>query len=208
MPEVTVKAFSELIHTPLYGQLRILNEQKYPKQAPGFFKIQYYRPALTAIRRYYRGGNNMALLPAASHEITGVGKQEHQRENNHRAITSFRNGSQKDRTLSLHDPQTWELTLANITIRCTPDLYFAEESNEGIILFDCRGQQPEVEIIRTTVELFHRTLTVNGVNLAMRRVEYIHLDTDTVHRWNTPRQATITRANQTALAIQTLWDSI
>ena len=27
MPDVTVKAFAELIHTPLYGQLRILNEQ-------------------------------------------------------------------------------------------------------------------------------------------------------------------------------------
>lgn len=208
MPEVTVKAFSELIHTPLYGQLRILNEQKYPKQAPGFFKIQYYRPALSAIRRYYRGGNNLALLPAAAHEITGVGKQEHQRENNHRAITSFRKGSQKDRTLALHDPQTWELTLANITIRCTPDLHFVEDENEGIILFDCRGQQPEVEIIRTTVELFHRTLTENGVNLPIRRLEYIHLDSDTVHRRNTPRQATINRANQTALAIQTLWDSI
>lgn len=62
MPEVTVKAFSELIHTPLYGQLRILNEQKYPRQAPGIFKIQYYRPALSAIRRYYGTGNNLGAL--------------------------------------------------------------------------------------------------------------------------------------------------
>jgi len=208
MPAVTVKAFSELIHTPLYGQLRILNEQKYPKQAPGFFKIQYYRPALSAIRRYYLGGNNLALLPATAHEITGVGRQDHQRQNNHRTITAFRNGRQKDRPLVLSESQTWELTLGNVIIRCTPDLCFSEGGSSGIILFDCRDQEPEEEIIRTTVELFHCTLTENGVNLPMRRIEYIHLDSDKIHRWNARRQTTINRANQTAAAIQTLWDSI
>jgi len=208
MPEVTVKAFSELIHTPLYGQLRILNEQKYPRQAPGFFKIQYYRPALSAIRRYFRGGNNQAFLPATAQQITGVGKQEHQRDNNYRAITSFRRGLQKNRSLLVSDSQTWEVTLANIVVRCTPDLHFIEDGHQGVILFDCREQQTEVEIVRTTVELFHHTLASNGVDIQMRRVEYVHLDSDTVHHWNTPRQSTINRANQTAAAIQTLWDSI
>lgn len=208
MPAVTVKAFAELIHTPLYGQLRILNEQKYPKQAPGVFKIQYYRPALLAIRRYFQNGNNPALLPAHAHQVTGIGKLDHQRENNYRAIMSFRKGSQKDRNLTNCDQQSWELTLANTTIRCTPDLHFVEDNNLGVILFDCREQQPEQEIIRTTVELVHHTLIGNGVQLPMRRVEYIHLDSDTVHRWNSCRQATINRANQTAAAIQTLWDSI
>lgn len=208
MPEVTVKAFSELIHTPLYGQLRILNEQKYPRQAPGIFKIQYYRPALSAIRRYYRTGNKLATLPNEPSQITGVGQQDHQRDNNFRAITSFRNGSQTDRTLSLNDPQTWALTLANVTIRCTPDLHHIENGSEGFILFDCREQSPEVEIIRTTLELFHHTLGENGIQVPMRRVEYIHLGSDRVHRWNSARQTTINRANQTAAAIQTLWDSI
>ena len=105
--------------------------------------------------------------PAGALEITGVGKQEHQRDNNYRAITSFRSGSQKDRTLALQDPQSWELVLANITIRCTPDLHFVEGDTNGIILFDCRAQQPEVEFIRTAVELFHHTLAENGVVLPM-----------------------------------------
>jgi len=208
MPDVTVKAFAELIHTPLYGQLRILNEQKYPKQAPGVFKIQYYRPALLAIRRYFQGGNNVALLPADAQQITGVGRQDHQRENNFRAISSFRRGTQKDRPLTLHEQQTWELALANVTLRCTPDMHFVEGNDLGIILFDCREQQQEQEIIRTTIELVHHTLTKNGVQLPMRRVEYIHLNSDKVHRWNSCRQATIKRATQTAAAIQTLWDSI
>jgi len=208
MPEVTVKAFSELIHTPLYGQLRILREHKYPRQTPGIFKIQYYRPALSAIRRFYSTGNNLLLLPTNRSQITGVGQQEHQRDNNFRAISSFRSSGHTARTLALNDPQTWELTLANITIRCTPDLHFIEEGNEGFILFDCREQPPEVEIIRTTLELFHRTLGDHGIQVPMRRVEYIHLGSATMHRWNNPRQATINRANQTAAAIQSLWDSI
>lgn len=208
MPDVTVKAFSELIHTPLYGQLRILNEQKYPRQAPGVFKIQYYRPALAAIRRYYRHGNNLAYLPLAAHLITGVGSLDHQRDNNFRAINAFRAGSHRNRQLSIQDSPTWELTVSNVTVRCTPDLFVTENDNQGIILFDCREQPPETEIIRTTVELFHRTLGQNGIEMPMRRVEYIHLVSDTLHRWNSPRQTTINRAHLTAAAIQTLWDSI
>jgi len=132
MPNVTVKAFSELIHTPLYGQLRILNEQKYPRQTPAVFKIQYYRPALAAIRRYYRHGNNPAHLPVAPGQITGVGSLEHQRANNFRAISAFRNGSHGDRQLAIQDEPTWELTLANVTIRCTSDLFFTENNNQGV----------------------------------------------------------------------------
>lgn len=208
MPDVTVKAFAELIHTPLYGQLRILNEQKYPKQAPGVFKIQYYRPALLSIRRYFQSGNNIALLPANAQQVTGVGKLDHQRENNFRAISSFRRGTQKNRMLTQRDLQTWELTLANVTLRCTPDLQFAEGDDLGFILFDCREQQQEEEIIRTTIELVHHTLSKNGVQLPMRRVEYVHLNSDTVYRWTSCRQTTIKRATQSAAAIQTLWDSI
>lgn len=208
MPEVTVKSFSELIHTPLYGQLRILNEQKYPRQAPGFFKIQYYRPALTMIRRYYNSGNNPTILPSNPNQITGAGSQEHKRENNFRAIKSFRNGSQAIRKLTLYKLETWELALSNIIIRCTPDLYFDENGKEGISLLDCREQQPELEIIHTTVELFHRALVVNGVQIPIRRIEYIHLCSDTVYFWKSPRQKTINRASQTAEAIETLWDSI
>ena len=150
----------------------------------------------------------MAILPTNPTQITGVGQQEHQRDNNFRAIAAFRNGGQTGRTLTLNDPQTWELTLANVTIRCTPDLHFIEGGNESFILFDCREQPPETEIIRTTLELFHRTLGTNGIQIPMRRVEYIPLDSDKVHRWSNPRQATINRANQTAVAIQTLWNSI
>ena len=208
MPSLTVKAFAELIHTPMYGQLRILNEQKHPNQAPGFFKIQYYRPALTVIRRYFLNGNNLAHLPAHGTAIPGVGTTEHRIENNLRAITAFRNGSQRNRTLAIHEPQTWELTLANVTVRATPDLIITENNNQGYVLFDCREKPPEQEIIRTTVELLHHSLAGHGIVCPLRRIEYIHLESDTVHRWNTPRQQTINRATQTAEAIETLWDSI
>jgi hypothetical protein len=203
-----VKAFAELIHTPLYGQLRILNEQKYPNQAPGFFKVQYYRPALTVIRRYYQTGNNLAHLPTSGAAIPGVGTTPHRIDHNLRAITAFRNGNQRHRTLAIHEPQTWELVLANVTLRATPDLIITENDNKGYVLFDCREKAPETEIIRTTVELLHHTLAQNGIICPLRRVEYVHLESDTLHRWNTPRKQTTNRATQTAEAIETLWESI
>lgn len=208
MPSLTVKAFAELIHTPLYGQLRILNEQKYPRQAPGFFKIQYYRPALNVIRRYFQYGNNLAHLPSNGGQIPGIGTKIDRVENNLRTINAFRSGNQRHRTLTVQQPHTWEVTLANVTVRATPDMLFTENDNLCFIILDCRQQSPEQEIIRTTVELFHHTLTQNGIAVPLRRMEYIHLESDTVHRWNSPRQTTITRANQTATAIGTLWESI
>jgi len=34
MPTLTVRALGELLYLPLYQQLRILTEQKYPRQEP------------------------------------------------------------------------------------------------------------------------------------------------------------------------------
>lgn len=208
MPRLTVKAFAELIHTPLYGQLRILNEQKYPSQAPGTFKIQYYRPALQAVRRYYRQANNMDQLPTHGHLIPSVGTKPDRIQNNLRAINAFRRSSHRNRMLSLLGEQTWDVNLANVTLKATPDLAFTEGGNQGFMIVDCRLAIPEQEIIRTTLELLHHTLSANGVTCPMRRIEYLHLETDTLCRWNSPRQTTVSRANQTATAIQTLWDSI
>lgn len=192
MAELTVRAYAELIHTPLHGQLRILTEQKYPDEAPGSFKVPYYFPTLTAIRRYFQNGNNQAHLPATGDQLPGLGQNplQHRIDNNLRAINAFRNGTQRQRPLTLHPQQTWQLPLIEtVIIRATPDLIVTEGANNGYILLDCRDQQQENEIIRTTVELLHHTLSQNGVECPIRHVEYIHLCTDTVFRWNTVRQA-------------------
>jgi hypothetical protein len=208
MPSVTVKAFAELIHTPLYGQLRILHEHKYPRTAPAAFKIRYYQPALRMINQFYGSHNDSTKLATHAGDINGVGKQPHQRDNNFRAITAFRSGKQSARLINLQKSPTWEIVRPNFSIRCTPDLYFTENGQTGVAMMDCRDQAPDDEFIRTTLELLQIALQENGITLPMRCLEYIHLESDQVHSWSAPRKATGRRLDETVSAIARLWETI
>ena len=215
MPRLTVKSYAELIHTPLYGQMRILHEQKYPTQAPGIFKVRYYRPALRLMNRYFRHGNNPTEIPTSALLIPGCTGAQHQRQNNWRALQAFMDSSQSDRILTMSQTNTYDLTLGNITLRSTPDFTGLDTHTNEVhyLFFDCGQQGPEdpteLEILRTMAELFHHVLTENGIDCPLKRVEYVHLQSDTVFRWNgNPRKRTIQRAENTAGAIATLWDSI
>ncbi|MFW6114131.1 MAG: hypothetical protein ACOC7K_00145 [bacterium] len=210
MPSLTAKAFAELIHTPLYGQLRILREQKYPRQAPGVFKVQYYRPALRVIRRFFQQGNNPAILPGNAAAIPGVGNKPDRIDHNFRTLTAFMNGSQSSRLVTVLPTDTYAFDLANVTVKATPELIIEEgdPARTRFLIYDCREQRPEKEIIRTTVELFHHVINQNGQQTSLRAIEYVHLETDEAFSWNRPRQRTIQRAQTTAAAIQTLWGTI
>jgi hypothetical protein len=208
MPSVTVKAFAALIHTPLYQQLRILHDHKYPRNAPAAFKIMYYQPALRMIHRFYGSSNDSSKLAASAADINGVGKQAHQRDHNFRAITAFCSGKQFGRAITPHKSPTWEIVRPNFSIRCTPDHYFTENGQTGVAMMDCREQAPDDEFIRTTLELLHIAVNENGLTLPMRCLEYIHLESDQVHSWSAPRKATGRRLDETVSAIARLWETI
>ena len=212
MADLTVKAYAELIHTPLHGQLRILREHKYPKQTDGQFRIPYYQPAIRHIRRYYETGNNQIHLPGGVAELRGAGKDLTKINHNLRVIQCFRNGSQSARQCTLQRQATSSITLGPVNLRATPDIMLVEGVNAvaKFILFDCREPhlRPEEEIIRTTVELFHHTLTANGSQVPVRNIEYICLDGDVVYKWSSVRKKTLERAITTADGINAVWNSI
>lgn len=210
MPSLTVKAFAELMHTPLYGQLRILREQKYPRQAPGLFKVQYYQPALRVIRRYFQQGNNAAVVPSNGTSIPGVGSKPDRVAHNCRVLNAFMNSTQSVRRFTLLNEDTFSIHLANMVVRATPELAVQEGMRPQIkyLIYDCREQCPEDEIVRTTVELMHHVITQSGQPCPMSAIEYVHLETDRMFSWNRPRQRTIRWASTTATAIGALWATI
>ena len=212
MADVTVKAYAELIHTPLHGQMRILREHKYPKQTDGQFRIPYYQPAIRHIRKYFQSGNDPIHLPVTANDLRGAGQQQTKIDHNLRVISAFRNGSQSKRQCVLQPPVTYSLILGQVNIRATADIIVVDNAAAvpKYLLLDCREAhlRPEEEIIRTTVKLFHYTLSNNGIQIPVRNVEYICLDGDIVHRWTSLRQTTINRANGTAVGIDALWKAI
>ena len=53
-PKLTVKAFAELLRLPAYEQLRILEEHKYPRQAPQSYRTPYLRARTACYPRVLR----------------------------------------------------------------------------------------------------------------------------------------------------------
>jgi len=93
VPALTVRAFAELLSLPAYEYLRILHEQKYPRQQPQVFRTPFYLPALSGIRQYYRSGNDRAALVPARQAIALLGL-ESRREHNTRVLDQFERSTQ------------------------------------------------------------------------------------------------------------------
>lgn len=210
MPEMTVKAFAELMHMPLYGQGRIIYEQKYPKQGAAPFRTKYYQPAINVIRRYYQRGNDVAVLPTSADSIPGITKAPGNPNNNLRAVHAFRASKQSIRQLRPQANPSLRSKLGNITLRATPDLLAIDSDNSTRhILYNLSELRPDEEIIRSTVELYHFVLGQNGSAVPLRCIEFVHLQEDELFRWTgKPRQRTIKRAETTAKLIAGMWDNI
>lgn len=210
MAEITVKAFAELIHTPLFGQLRILREHKFPNRADAPFKIPYYKPALRHIRDFYSADNDFSQIPSRTAEIKNCGKQEARLAHNLRALRRFRSGSQAKRTLAIRSSTTFAHIVNGVRLKATADLTCVEDGTSLplYLLYQCRELAPEEEIIRTTVELFHWVLQHNGCECSPIDIEYVCVEDDRVYRWKTVRKRTLTRAVETTKAIDALWDSL
>lgn len=205
-PALSVKAFSELIHLPAYGQAKKLREQKYPRQGSASFRMPYYRGAVKTIRDYFKAGNDPAVLEAAEQRLVEDGLEQHKTRNNLRVLASFRHSDQRNRKLDVRTGRTWRATLGGVLLRGTPDLTFAENDRPGYMFIDCQRDPPDEETVRTTVELLHHVLNENGAACALDQVEYMHLGSDHSYHWHTPRAATLRRAKETAMGLAALWN--
>lgn len=207
IPSISVKAYAELIHTPLYGQARILHDQKYPSQVPGKFKVQYYKPTLDAIRMFFRRGNNSSHFPSSATAVRG--NKQDIKTNNFRAMQAFLNSSQMARSFSVCQDVTFKTTMSGVTVRVTPDLIVLDQQNvTKYLMLDCSATCPDQEFIDTVLDLSHHTLTQNGSTAKPRDIEYIHLESDHAFSRQTIRQRTLTRAVATAQLITSIWNTI
>jgi hypothetical protein len=164
-PALTVRAFAEMLELPLYEQLRILEEQKYPERAPASFRVPYYRSALNAIMKCVREAGTGA--PRCITDIRNSTMQAARIENNIRVIRSFERSRQPGRQLNSTPSPRMTSTLSGVELRYTTDLSATEGQQQKYILFNCRQAPITIKLAKTTLELVHWLLTENGVNAAL-----------------------------------------
>lgn len=147
MPEVNVKALAELIHLPVYGYARILAEQKYPGQVPAVFRVPFYGPALQGIRRYYRSGNDLAVIDRPIQEVRASGATPPKLAHNVAVLQAFRQGRQRRRDLTLTAVTTYEIELAGVHVRFRPDVQVLEGDRTKYLIYGFRMWSPPSRLL-------------------------------------------------------------
>lgn len=207
MPSLSVKAFAEMLRLPAYEQVRVLHEQKHPKQVPQVFRTPYYQTALSGIRAHYRARNPSALTAAAAtaRALRPASRSHH----NLRVHNAFRTSTHASRALAPTTSKRLVVSVGNGVDLCLKfDLVALENSSNRRILFNFRDAPLYPELARTTLEIASWVLGAVGPGLPPQSLEYVDLKTGTTFRGRPVRTRTISMATANVGVIAALWPTI
>ncbi len=209
-PSVTVRAFAEMIELPTYQLLPKLHDQKYPRDAPAYYRVPFYREALATIRAFYRHGRRSKVLEDAIARIrTSATMADRRKEPNIRLIRAFQSSSQTKRPLSVQSLETFKDTLNGVTLRYRPDLIATDGQQSILILYNTRQAPIPPALARMTLELVHNILSRQNQNMANTIIELVDLAfKKKVYTVQGIRPLTLRKAQQSARAIAHLWGQI
>jgi hypothetical protein len=207
MPRLTVRSMAEMLTLPAYEQLRILHDQKYPKQQPQVFRAPYYAPALTGIREFHRLNNSPASIENAKIALNGISLAT-RRANNRRVLDSFESSNQFTRQLLPKSNSRMELALGSVQLKLSTDLRADDGKGERFIYYNCRAAALNPEIAKLTLEIAHWVLEENGIDIAPQNVEYIDLAQGKIYRGSKRRPTTLKRVKSNVKIIDTLWPTV
>jgi hypothetical protein len=207
MPSLTVRAMAEMLRLPAYEQVRILAEQKHPKQAPQIFRTPYYQPAITGIRAFYANGNDLTQLTAARGKALNASQQS-RRDNVLRVIDKFEASSAIKRPLVIAKNSKYTASVGDVQLRLSPDIQAFDGNKPVFIYYNCRATRLDEEAARSTLEIAHWVLETNGVDVKPIQVEYLDLATGVLHRVKKRRPTTVKALKGNAKIISTLWPSL
>lgn len=207
MPRLNVKAMAELLTLPAYEQLRVLHDQKYPKQQPQVFRAPYYAPALNGIRSFYRSKNDPGVLKEARTDLQSIALDS-KRANNNRVLNQFEKTSQYKRSLQPVSGPRISHTIGLVEIRLSPDLWAEEKGEARIIYYNCRNVPIDSAIAEAAIELGHWVLEENDQAIPLKAMEFVDLHSGQVHRASRRRASIVKAAKGNIKIIEALWNTI
>lgn len=204
-PRLSVRTAARFLRLPALEQVRILHDQKYPRQAPQVFKQPYYQPALTSIREVIsKGPAGIADARALLQRVSQPARRMH----SIRVLEGFASSDHAKRGLRLGTLKRYQADLGGLELRLSPDLVAHEGDEERFIYFNFKAEQYDSESAKMTLEIAHWLLEENGVEAAPEQVEFIDLFTGTLYKVKRRRARTIRLLEENAKLIESLWPTI
>jgi hypothetical protein len=208
MPSLSVRSFAEMLDKPIYEQIRILHEQKYPSKEPQMFKIPYYGKSITAIRKFYKAENDFKILDEALKDIDSTAKPESKKLQNTRVIKAFSKNKVSQRKLIIKPSPKLNFTQGDVEIRLSFDLSADEKKETRMMFFNLRNAEITEEIAKKTLEISHFILNENKIPTSTKSLELIDLYSGKVYLLSKTRKRTIDLMKSNMKIITTLWPSI
>lgn len=204
-PRLSDRAAAKFIRLPAVEQMRILREQKFPKNAPQVFKTPYYQHGRSAIRELIERGE--AGLANARAIVQAIGNPS-RRMHSMRVLEQFWASEHASRGLKLVTWKRYLFELGDVELRTSPDLLALQGDDLRFIYFNLNAEEQDPEVARMTLELAHWIMKENDVDVRPEQLEFIDLFTGTLYRGKKPRQRTIELMQENAKLIESFWPSI
>lgn len=204
-PRLSARSAAKFLHLPALEQMKLLHDQKFPKQAPQVFMQPYYAPPIAGIRGFLEVGAP-ALIDARA-QIQSI-KVPSRRMHCLRVLEQFVQSEHAQRGLKPTAIKRYSTMLHDLELRLSPDLWAYEGDEERIIYFNANVVPQDPEWARKTLEIAHWVLEQNGVEVLPRQVEFIDLTTGVLHKFKHRRQKTIKDLADNAKIITSLWPTI
>jgi len=185
--------------------MRLLHDQKYPKQEPQVFKQPYYAPPIKGIKEFLERGAQ-GLIDARA-QLQGI-KVSSRRMHCMRVLESFVQSEHADRGLKPIAIQRLYAHVRGLELRLSPDLVALEGNEERYIYFNASAKQYDPETARLTLEFAYWLLRENGVEVKPRQVEFIDLFSNVLYPGRAPRKSTLRDLDENARLIESLWPTI
>lgn len=204
-PRLSVRGAATFIRLPAVEQMRLLHDQKFPKQEPQVFKQPYYAPPLKGIKDFLERGASGLIDARAQLQGIRVGSR---RMHCMRVLESFVQSEHAERGLKPVAIQRLYAYMRGLELRLSPDLVAQEGGESRYIYFNASAKQCDPETARLTLEFAYWLLHENGIEVKPRQVEFIDLFTNTLYLGRTPRKSTLRDLDENARLIESLWPAI
>jgi len=204
-PRLSVRAAANFMHLRIGEQMKMLHDQKYPRQVPQVFRQPYYGPPLKGIKNYLVEGP--AALVNARADFQRL-KQSSRRLHCNRVLESFVKSAHAGRSLKpIASPRLYA-NLRGVELRLSPDLVVTEGGVEKFIYFNFSAREADPNSARLTLEFAHWLLSENGIDVDPSRLEYIDLFTNVLYTGRRPRKSSLRDLEDNVKLIEALWPTL
>ncbi len=188
-PRLSAHGLVEFMTDNFIGRELVLRRFKYEYPGRRGAFAPYYQPAMTAIRRYHREGNDPGVFNAAISELetraaaAATPQVRTRSHSNIRAINEYQHhfGSRQFELLTMR--RFPPMSIAGTLVSCNPDMEVIEYEEHLYLLLNFAITTPEPEAVAMLCQLLHHSIEQVEGEVPPGAIHFLDVSTGRDIRW-------------------------